>query len=135
MFVLLRSSWNYGDYSVKTCLNSSIETATIARRKARRSLSSGVTLRRPSPEMIFPTAWVPGMRIGTETGKKRNDSSRVFPSEYITMAETMDPTRARSRTPITNTAKRLGRREIPMFRKSAAERRVATVTVKRTTAP
>ena len=42
----------------------------------------------PSPEMIFPTAWVPGMRMGTETGKNRHDRSRVFPSESLTLAET-----------------------------------------------
>jgi len=75
------------------------------------------------------------MRTGTETGKKRNDSSRVFPSEYMTMAETMDPTMARSMTPNTNTIMRLGMTESRMFRKIVDERIVAIRTVKSITTP
>lgn len=117
------------------CLNRSIETATTARRKAVSSRISGRISTRPIPEISFPVACVPGRSIGTETGKKRKESNSVFPSEYITRADTIEPTTARSITPMTN-GTRIGKKvDASMFRKKKDDVRVARRTSNRITHP
>ena len=122
-------------HSTNTCLKINVETAITAKKKANNNLISGTTPMRFTPEMILLVAKVPGMRIGTETGKKRNERSRVFPSEYITIAETMDPTRARLTTPKMKTVRRFGMTDMLMLRKTVEEAIVAMRTVKSITAP
>lgn len=70
------------------------------------------------------------MRMGTEMGKNRKERRSVFPSEYITIAETIDPITARSSTPMVKTIMSPGRRSKLMFKKIFADKIVAKSTVK-----
>ena len=120
-------------HSWKTYLNNNIDTATTANKTDPNSRSSGITPDRPVPDMTVPAAWIPGIKTGIDTGKKRNERRGVFPSEYMTMAETIDPIMARSMTPKMKTTMREGRTTSLMFRKMKAEKIVAIRTVKRIT--
>lgn len=52
-----------------------------------------------APLIIFSVAKTAGIRTGMQTGKRRKDKSRVFPSENITRPEIKDPAKERSTTP------------------------------------
>lgn len=102
-------------------------------RNANRSLNSASMLTIAIEVAIFSVAIRHGTSTGTDTGNRRNERRRFFPSENITRAEMKDPTKERFTMPRVKTAMR-GRMPstgIFKFRKMMADGSIMDCTIKR----